>query len=152
MLRPDGVYTPESLRDMRAGLRVGSVALIGGIYYTRTALNHSLYPGTACGTYKNKTFTLDVYPWLSAALDGMLLCAPGPPNSSCPVRLLLARDAKPAGCIVSSACAESSAVRVAQVLPEQQGGHGPLRPTAHRWQLQLRRAARAVARSVNATL
>ena len=61
---------------MRAGLRVGSVALIGGIYYTRTALNHSLYPGTACGTYKNKTFTLDVYPWLSAALDGMLLCAP----------------------------------------------------------------------------
>ena len=63
---------------MRAGLRVGSVALIGGIYYTRTALNHSLYPGTPCGTYKNKTFTLDVYPWLSAALDGMLLCAPSP--------------------------------------------------------------------------
>ena len=63
---------------MRAGLRVGSVALIGGVYYTRTALNHSLYPGTACGTYKNKTFTLDVYPWLSAALDGMLLCAPSP--------------------------------------------------------------------------
>ena len=65
---------------MRAGLRVGSVALIGGIYYTRTALNHSLYPGTACGTYKNKTFTLDVYPWLSAALDGMLLCAPARPS------------------------------------------------------------------------
>ena len=63
---------------MRAGLHYGSVALIGGIYYTRTALNHSLYPGTPCGTYKNKTFTLDVYPWLSAALDGMLLCAPSP--------------------------------------------------------------------------
>ena len=123
MLRPDGVYTPESLRDMRAGLRVGSVALIGGIYYTRTALNHSLYPGTPCGTYKNKTFTLDVYPWLSAALDGMLLCAPSPAlqtllAQTCPMRLLLARDAKPGGCIVSSACAESSAVRVAQVLPE----------------------------------
>ena len=81
---------------MRAGLHVGSVALIGGIYYTRTALNHSLYPGTPCGTYKNKTFTLDVYPWLSAALDGMLLCAPSPAlqtllAQTCPVRLLRRR-------------------------------------------------------------
>eukprot|EP01050_Picozoa_sp_SAG11_P027246 SAG11_NODE_6824_length_1239_cov_1.713158_1_plen_272_part_01 len=38
-----GVYTPESLRRTREGLQVGHVALIGGLYYTRAALNHSLY-------------------------------------------------------------------------------------------------------------
>ena len=104
---------------MRAGLRVGSVALIGGIYYTRTALNHSLYPGTPCGTYKNKTFTLDVYPWLSAALDGMLLCAPSPawrPCSSCPVHLGQRGQARKLRRFVSLRRALCCAC--AQVLPE----------------------------------
>ena len=117
---------------MRAGLRVGSVALIGGIYYTRTALNHSLYPGTPCGTYKNKTFTLDVYPWLSAALDGMLLCAPSPGVSfflpCAPVRLLLAREAKPGSCVALSACAERCAVRVGRYFLNSKDGMGPCAP------------------------
>ena len=117
---------------MRAGLHYGSVALIGGIYYTRTALNHSLYPGTPCGTYKNKTFTLDVYPWLSAALDGMLLCAPSPGVSfflpCAPVRLLLAREAKPGSCVALSACAERCAVRVRRYFLNSKEGMGPCAP------------------------
>ena len=58
---------------MREGLHVGRVALIGGLYYTRAALNHSLYPGVAAGTTRNLTFTLDVYPWLASSIDGVLL-------------------------------------------------------------------------------
>ena len=132
-----GVYTPDSLARMRQGLAVGQVALIGGMYYTRAALNHSVFPGIAAGTTKNLTFTLDVYPWLAQSIDGVLLyflnskqgmgpCAPAPgQNSSC-AGLHSPWPDRYDDCCTAGACAERT---VENMLPELSDFAARLLPT-----------------------
>jgi len=109
-----GSYTPELLADMRS--RLGGVQLVGGLYWTRHALNRS--------------FTLDVYPWLASSVDGMMLYflnskqGFGPCVPSCPG--MPTNASKPGWqkfcqCCLAGTCAEATAPNAVDELADVAG-------------------------------